>query len=129
MQRMKAHVSILGLVYGVLGVVQLSAAALFAIFGVGGGLLTWMGGGEGSGAAGAIMSFAGIGVGLIFFLYGAITSLTAWGLLTRRAWGRWLGVIASVMNLLSFSWISLFGIYGLWALLGSGSSQVFERRI
>lgn len=126
---MKAHVSILGFVYAILGVLQILGAALVGVFGVGGGLLTWVGGGEGSGAVGAFIGIAGFGIALVILCYGLLTALTAWGLLTRTQWGRWLGVIASVMHVLSFSWVSLFGIYGLWALLSKESHDVFKNRI
>lgn len=126
---MKAHVSVLGFVYAIIGLLQILAGLLVGLFGVGGGLLTLIGGGEGSGAVGAFIGIFGMGFALIILCYGALTSLTAWGLLTRSSWGRWLGVIASVMHVLSFSWVSLFGIYGLWALLSKDSHAVFDRRL
>lgn len=92
-------------------------------------MLAWVGGGDGSGMAGAVIGMLGVGIALFILFWGAIAALTGWGLLTRRQWGRWLGVILSVLNVLSFSWISLFGIYGLWALLGKGSSEAFARKI
>ncbi len=124
---MKAHVSILGLIYALLGGLQLLGALLVGVFGVGGGMLAWVGGGDGSGAAGAMIGAMGVGIALIILFHGALTALTAWGLLTRRQWGRWLGVIAAALQVLSFSCISLFGIYGLWALLNKDSAAVFRR--
>lgn len=126
---MKAHISILGIVYGLLGLLQLLGALLLGLFGVGGGLAAAIGGGEGSVMGGAIIGLFGVGFALILCFYGALTVLTGWGLMTRRPWGRWLGVIASVMHVLSFSWVSLFGLYGLWALLGKGSSEAFRETI
>jgi hypothetical protein len=126
---MKAHVSILGFVYALLGALQILGAALVGLFGVGGGMLTWVGGGQGSGAAGAFIGIFGVGIALIILFYGALTALTGWGLLTRASWGRWLGVIASVLHVLSLSWVSLFGIYGLWALLSKDSHEVFSKRL
>lgn len=126
---MKAHVAILGFIYAILGGLQVLGGLLVALFGVGGGMLAWVGGGDGSGMAGAVIGMLGVGIALFILFWGAIAALTGWGLLTRRQWGRWLGVILSVLNVLSFSWISLFGIYGLWALLGKGSSEAFARKI
>ena len=126
---MKAHVSVIGFIYAILGALQLLGAALFGLFGVGGGMLTAIGGGEGSGAAGAFIGLFGVGIALVLVFYGALTALTGWGLLTRTQWGRWLGVIASVLHVLSFSWISLFGIYGLWALLSKDSHEVFRKSL
>jgi hypothetical protein len=126
---MKAHISILGLVYGILGLLELLGAVLLGLFGVGGGLAAWLGGGEGSAMGGMLVGLFGVGFALILGCYGLLTALTAWGLLTRTTWGRWLGVIASVMHVLSFSWISLFGLYGLWALLGKGSSEAFRNKL
>lgn len=123
---MKKHVAALGLIYGLIGLAQALAAVLIGLFGVGGGFAAAFGGGQGTLGLGMMVGIAGLGFAGIILCFAAVTLLTSWGLLTRSAWGRWLGVIASVLHVLSFSWVSLFGIYGLWALLSKDAHSVFE---
>lgn len=125
---MKKHVAALGLIYGLIGLLQVFGAVMIGLFGVGGGMAAAFGNGQGTLGLGMMLGVAGLGFAGIVLCFAAITLLTAWGLLTRATWGRWLGVIASVLHVLSFSWISLFGLYGLWALLSKESHEVFGTR-
>ena len=54
--------------------------------------------------------------GLILVSGAALCGLTAWGMKRRRAWSRSTGILASLILLAAFPWLSLFGVIGLVAL-------------
>lgn len=120
---MRKHIAVLGLIHLLLGIAQLGFAALFGLFGVGGGIASAF---SGEAGVGAVVGLAGASFAVIIACFAGLTLLVAWGLMIRSTWGRWLGVIASVLHLLSFSWMSLLGIYGLWALLSDGAPEAFR---
>ncbi len=121
------HVKILSAVLALLALMELGAAVLVGLLGVGMGMVTAIVGGDGSGIAGAF--FAGIGTSVAAFiaLHGLFSGITAFGLLARKGWARILGVAWSGLNVLSFSWWSLVGLYGLWALLSKEGDGYFRR--
>ena len=116
---MKQHVSILGVLYIVMGGIGiLSAIVVLVLFGGLAGVAAIAGEGE-EGAEIAAPVFGGMGVGLSVGI--AIISLPSIivgiGLVKMRSWARVLGIILSALNLLNFPLGTLLGGYGLWVLL------------
>ena len=52
--------------------------------------------------------------------------VAAFGLLTRRPWGRVLAIIAAILSLLKFPVGTALGIYTLWVLAPSASGAEYE---
>ena len=124
---MAKHVAILGFIYGIFGALATLGALLVMLFGWGSGLAIWMTGEHGAAAAGGIAALIGGGIGLILLVGGLLNLFTAVGLLGRRTWGRVLGVIASILNIFPLSFMTLFGVYGLWVLLSEAGGREFSR--
>lgn len=123
---MHKHVAILGFIYAGLAVLSGLAGVLIMVFGFTGGLATWIGGGEGAGAAGGLIALAGGGIGAVVLVGAGLSGLTAVGLLSRRPWGRVLAIVASVLNLFPPTWMTFLGVYGLWVLLSSEGGKQFR---
>ena len=122
---MTKHVAILGFIYGIFGVLAALAGVTVMLFGWGAGLAVWLGGHDHAGTAGAVAALAGSGIGFALIFGGLLNGLTAIGLWGRRRWGRILGIVASILNILPLSWMSLFGVYGLWVLFSEEGKREF----
>ena len=77
-----------------------------------------------AGVVGVAGAFAGV------FL--AALSLPAialgWGLWTRRAWARPLGLVVGVLSLVNFPIGTIIGAYTIWAMLQSETAMLLGRR-
>ena len=120
---MQTHLKVLGIIYivwGILGVI--SILALLGVF-VGGGLI----GGITSGEAG-VFAIAGI-FGIIISIIVAITAipclLAGYGILKKSGWGRTFGIVISILNLISFPFGTILGIYGLYVLFHEETKRIF----
>ena len=67
---------------------------------------------------GGVFVVVGVIIGAIMIASGAFTLLTATKVLKERPIGRTLGIIVSVLVMLSFPLGTALGIYGLWFFLG-----------
>ena len=63
----------------------------------------------------AFVGFAGAGFLILLSLPGF---LAGYGLLNRRRWGRFLGIVVAVIDLFEIPVGTAVGIYGLWVLTG-----------
>ncbi len=124
---MAKHVAILGFIHAIFGALGVLAGLGVLIFGLTGGLMAWLGGGEEGAAAGGLLALFGSGLGIFIAGSGALGLLTGLGLLGRRGWGRLLGILSSALNLLNFPWFTLLGIYGLWVLLSEQGAAEFKK--
>jgi hypothetical protein len=123
---MKKHVAVLALFQFLFGALALLFAAGFFVFGLGGGLFTALLGGDGSFGAGGLIALFGSGLGVFVAALGSINLLTGVGLVRLRWYGWALGVVSSIFYVLSFSWWTILGVYGLWVLLSAGGRRVFS---
>lgn len=122
---MARHVAILGFIYAIFGVLAALGGLTVMLFGWGGGIAVALGGQHGAAGAGFLTALLGSGFGLVILLGGALNGITALGILGRRPWGRVLGIIVSILNIIPLSWMSLFGVYGLWVLLSAEGKREF----
>lgn len=67
---------------------------------------------------GGIFIGVGIVVAVIMLVFGAFALLTAFKVLKEKPVGRTLGIILSILILLSFPLGTALGIYGLWFFFG-----------
>ncbi len=54
--------------------------------------------------------------------------LVGWGLLNRKTWARYLGIILSMISLFNFPVGTMLGLYTIWALWSRDANPYFERR-
>ena len=123
---MKKHVAVLALFHFVFGALAVLLGAGFFLFGVGGGLFTAVFGGDGSFGAGGLIALLGSGLGGFIAIVGGLDLLTAVGLVQLRGYGWILGIVSSIFYVLSFSWWTILGVYGLWVLLSAEGRRVFS---
>ena len=120
---MRTHVTILGWLQILMGLLDLLVALL--LFGVvaGIGALTSLGGEPMAVVVGGV-------VGTLLAGLVAITALpnllAGWGLLNHRNWGRILAMVLAVLNGLKFPWGTVFAVYTLWVLLDDRTRRIFE---
>jgi hypothetical protein len=71
--------------------------------------------------------FMGMGVvfGIVMLVLGAFTLLTAFNVLKEKPVGRTLGIIISILVLLSFPLGTALGIYGLWFFFGEAGKNFY----
>jgi hypothetical protein len=73
-----------------------------------------------------ILTITGIVVGSCMTILSLPGILAGVGILKRKAWGRVLGIIVSILGLLNFPLGTLIGIYGLFVLFQDQAIVYFE---
>ncbi|OGO31087.1 MAG: hypothetical protein A2Z16_15505 [Chloroflexi bacterium RBG_16_54_18] len=117
---MRDHIKIIAWLYIILGVLGILGALIaFAII-AGGGVIS---GDETAIRITAIVAFVIGGIVVLVSVPGIITGL---GLLNFKPWARILAIILALLNLPGFPIGTALGIYTLWAMLDSESSQLFN---
>lgn len=121
--RMRTHVTVLGWLQILLGIVDLlMAAAVFGLFaavgllaGAGGApVLPWIGPAVGSVA------------GILVALTGLPNLLAGIGLLAGKNWARILTLVLAVLNVFKFPWGTALAVYSFWVLLNEDTKRWFE---
>lgn len=128
---MNMHVTLLGILYIVFGIKR-----LFMV------VLLWL-------AAAGVLVLPGILLGLPFLAFGGpalagilsvflmcsnitlgiLNILCGYGLVQRKKWGRIFGIALGALNLISFPFGTILGIYTLWVLLKEDTDILFWRSI
>lgn len=121
---MRTHVTVLGWLQILLGVVDLLMA--LAIFGLiaGAGLVA---GFAGDFTVPIISGVVGTFIALLVVLTGIPNLLAGVGLLAHKNWARILALILAVFNLFKFPWGTALAIYTFWVLLHEETKQLFRR--
>jgi len=126
---MKTHVTVLGvlhIVFGVLGV--LLAIGLLVLFGGIAGVVATQDLSDDEGAEFAIPVLGTLGVGL--FVLVSLLSLPSvvigYGLVKFRGWARIGGLVLSALDLFHIPFGTALGIYGFWVLLSRESEALFS---
>lgn len=125
---MRQHVTVLGVLYIVLGAMGLMAAVIvLVIFGGLAGLVGVAAQNEPD-AQIAIPILGALAVGLFCFI-GLLSTpgvIAGVGLIKFKSWARILTIILSVFNLLNIPFGTIIGIYGLWVLLRPEAEPLFS---
>ncbi|MEP7149862.1 MAG: hypothetical protein ABI857_13360, partial [Acidobacteriota bacterium] len=113
------HNKLLSIFYFVQAGLQLLAGIIFFLVYVilGGAMMSASSRGEEQ-MMGGIFLGMGVLIGIICLAFGAFTLLTAFKVLKEKPVGRTLGIIISILVLISFPIGTALGIYGLWFFLG-----------
>ena len=125
---MRQHVTVLGVLYIVLGAMGLMAAVIvLLVFGGAAGIVGVAAQNE-PGAQIAIPILGVLAVGLFCFigLLSAPGIIAGVGLIKFKPWARILTIILSIFNLLNIPFGTVIGIYGLWVLLTPEAEPLFQ---
>jgi glucan phosphoethanolaminetransferase (alkaline phosphatase superfamily) len=113
------HNKLLSIFYFIMAGLQLFAAIFVFIMYVGiGGVLMSSSTREDEQMMGGFFMGMGVIVAVIVLAIGAFTLFTAFKVLREQPIGRTLGIIISILVLLSFPLGTALGIYGLWFFFG-----------
>lgn len=121
---MRTHVTVLGWLQVVLGILDLLMA--LAVFGLiaGAGLLAGL---AGDVSVPIITGAVGTVVGFLVVLTGVPNLLAGFGLLAHKNWARILALILAVFNLLKFPWGTALAVYTFWVLLNEETKPLFGK--
>jgi hypothetical protein len=123
---MTTHVKVLGVAYIALSTLGLVAALFMSlIFGTASGIVGANTDPHDAAIALPIIGLTGMML-VAFLLILSLPGLVAGiGLLRLRPWGRILGIIVAVLNLIHIPFGTIVGIYGLWVLFNKETEQLF----
>lgn len=124
---MRQHVSLLGILFIVLGAIGIFAAfAMLVVFGGAAGILSLVA--ENDPDARIAVPILGIVAAALFFLLTALSIpglAVGLGLVKFQGWARIGGLILSAVNLVNFPLGTALGAYGLWVLLSKETESLF----
>ena len=126
---MRQHVTVLGILFIVLGALGLIGAAIvLVIFGGAAGIVGMVAAHEEPEAAIAvpILGIVGLGICLIILTMSIPDLIAGVGLLKFRPWARILGLVISVLSLVHIPIGTVVGVYGLWVLLSKETEALFR---
>jgi hypothetical protein len=123
---MTTHVKVLGVLYIVLSAFGLLAALFLAlVFGTASGIVGVNADAHDAAIALPIIGLAGTAL-VAFMVAISLPGLIAGiAILKLQPWGRILGIIVAVVNLIHIPIGTAVGIYGLWVLLNKDSERLF----
>ncbi|MBN1560542.1 hypothetical protein JW998_09840 [candidate division KSB1 bacterium] len=119
---MESHIKIVGIINVAFGVLGLMAAAIVFVAVAGGGILS------GDPEAITITSIVAVVISGIITIFAIPELITGWGLLKMKSWGRLLGIIIAILDLLKFPIGTAFGIYALWVLMNEETEKLFKKQ-
>lgn len=126
---MDKHVTALGvlfLVLGVMGVIGMAAVAV--IFLLGGAVISSVAAHEPD--VPGILSLVAVGFGLFICLAIAVSTIPSlvagFGLLQKRRWSRIWALVAGLLNLPGFPLGTVVGIYAVWVSLQAETESVLQ---
>jgi hypothetical protein len=124
---MANHVKVLGALYLALSAFGLLAALFLALaVGTAGAIVGSAADANDAAVALPIIGIAGSAL-VAFLVVLALPGLIAGiGLLRLRPWGRILGIVVAVLNLIHIPLGTIVGIYGLWVLFNKDSERLFS---
>ena len=115
----REHNKLLGIFYFIqAGLQLLGGVILFIVYVAIGGAMMAGGRHQEDQVAGGIFFGLGLLVGLVMLVLGGFTLLTGFKVFKERPVGRTLGIILSILVLLSFPLGTALGVYGLWFFFG-----------
>ncbi len=75
---------------------------------------------------GGIFLGIGVGVAIIILIFSGFYLFTGWKIYKEQPAGRILGIIGSILCMLSFPLGTALGVYGLWFLFGDLGKSFYE---
>ena len=118
---MESHIKIVAFINIIFGVLGLIAAAIVFIAVAGGGILS------GDPTAITITSIVAVAVSSVISVFSIPELIAGWSLLKFKSWGRLLGIIIAILDLINIPIGTAFGIYALWVLMNEETEQIFKQ--
>lgn len=110
----------------IVGWFNIVASAIFVVLAfLGWFFFTGIGIASGDSEALPILSIVGCSAFVLFGVFAVPGLVAGWSLLTRRAWGRVIGIVVAVLHLFNIPIGTAFGIYTLWVLSEPEAEQYF----
>jgi hypothetical protein len=128
--RVSQHVHTLGILWCVYGAYRALAGIVAMMFLMGVATPGFMGGMGSRGMS--FMPFAPVMGGLaavagVFILFSSVLAfVTGYALMTRRPWGRTIGIVAAILSLIKIPFGTALGIYTLWVLAPTASGMEYD---
>src|SRR6266404_2519341 len=111
---MKNHIQIVAALHIALGALSLlGAIAVFAVFGMAGGIVI----SQGEHQAAGILGIIAVALGSFLAVLALPGIIGGWALFSGRSWGRPFVMVLGVIHLINIPFGTALGIYTLWALL------------
>ncbi|RIK35708.1 MAG: hypothetical protein DCC55_29455 [Chloroflexi bacterium] len=118
-QQLAQHVTILGWLF-IVGHAFFLLIGIFVFL-----LLSAIGVVSGDPQATAVLGVVGTAVGVLLGILSVPGIVAGFGLLARKAWGRYLAIVVGVLNLINFPIGTLIGLYTLWVLMQESATDYF----
>jgi hypothetical protein len=125
MQQNVKILAILHIVFGGLGV--LAALICLAVFGGIAGLVHWTDTSDQGAVGSAVVGLVGAIVVIVVLVISLPELIAGIGLLSFQPWARILTIVLSVLELPGFPFHTALGIFGLWVLLSTEGTALFNR--
>ena len=121
------HNKLLSIFFFVMGGLQLFAA-IFVVLMYGGMATFFLTSArrEEEQAMGGVFLILAVAVGLFILVFAGLFLFTGWKLHKEQAIGRTLGIIGSILSLMSFPFGTALGIYGLWFFFGDQGKAFYS---
>ncbi len=121
------HNKLLSIFFFIMGGLQLLAAIFIVLMygGMGTFILTSAKKDEEQ-AMGGMFLVLGLFIGLFVMVFAGLFLFTGWKLLKEQAIGRTLGIVGSILSLMSFPLGTALGIYGLWFFFGEEGKNFYS---
>jgi hypothetical protein len=81
---------------------------------------------EGADIGAIVIAYTGRAVAIGGAVLSVPSLVCGWGLLRRRPWSRWLGILLAALAVVQFPVGTMFGGYVLWVLLSERFERWFE---
>ena len=122
---MQTHLKVVGWLFIVFGALGILAAVFGGMLFSGLGVMIGSQPEEDAAAVGAMMGLIGMGLATVIAILSIPGLLAGWGILQQKNWGRILGIICAILQLISFPFGTIFGIYALWVLFNKDTQPLF----
>jgi hypothetical protein len=124
---MRTHVTVLGVLQILLGVLGVLTALFFLVmFGGAAGLVSASAQPDEAAFAVPIIGVVGTGLSIFILALSIPSVIVGIGLLRFRPWARILGIVLSILLLIHVPIGTALGVYGLWVLLQGATEKLFE---
>jgi hypothetical protein len=121
------HNKLLSIFYFVMAGLQILGGGIFALIYIFvGGAMMSSSSRDDEQLMGGIFMGVGVVIGIVIMILGALSLLTAFKVMKVRPIGRTLGILVSILILLSFPIGTALGIYGLWFFFGDAGKGLYS---
>ncbi len=119
---MDTHVRVIGILAIVFGIMGLIGSAILFVAVAGGGLIS------GDPMVMKITSIVAVTISSLIGMLSIPEIIAGIGILKLQNWGRILGIVVAILNLMNIPFGTAFGVYALWVLLNSETEKIFKQQ-